>query len=288
MYLKQPKVSILIPAYNIERYLDECLESIINQTYQNKEVIIIDDGSTDRTAELADDWSRRYQEINVIRTKNQGVAIARNIALDAASGDLFLFVDSDDLILEYHVEDLVDIYLKEDVDLVLSKYTRKIEELDLERKQKYEIYDAKTYIRNLMDNNIQTDTAITPWAKLYKKELFEGVRYPGHLIYEDQVVSFEILSKIDRLAVSDNKSYYYRETIGSIMKEEVRERFLDSLPISKLIEEVLRKSQRFSDDDIIRYSTNVIFNQYIRTLSNRDQTKNWIGDKLYQEYKKIS
>lgn len=175
-------VSIIIPVYNSEKYLEDCLNSVINQTYKDFEVLLIDDGSTDRSGKICDYYSQKDKRFKVFHRKNKGVSAARNFALEIAQGEYIAFIDSDDVVNEHFIEFLITICIDNQADIAYcDSYNFNSNE------SLFEISENKN-ITNVTLTNFDSsyalqhfyDTWMNPaiWNKLIKKELFEDLRFP--------------------------------------------------------------------------------------------------------------
>lgn len=165
------KVSIIIPVYNSKKYLKECIQSILFQSYENIEVIIVDDGSTDGSKELLDKIAQKYNNIYVIHQSNKGVSVARNIGLRLATGDYIVFADADDRYKSNAIENLLKY---SEYDLVCGSY----EQIE-DGKLKLKVYEEKTYeLENIID--LERDVASAPWGKLYKHDIIirNNIEFP--------------------------------------------------------------------------------------------------------------
>lgn len=176
------KISVIIPVYNDEKYLAQCLDSVLRQTYSNLEIILVDDGSTDSTPELCEKYREKYDNIRILHKKNGGVGSSRNAGLEMATGEYILFVDHDDLLSETHIEELYNLLKKNNADIAVGNFNHFIE-----GKRAYGIwlkeddYFEKTYTPEewftveyeTVPYNRSVIFAV-PWAKLYKKSLFEN------------------------------------------------------------------------------------------------------------------
>lgn len=189
------KISVIIPVYNDEKYLAQCLDSVLKQTYSNLEIILVDDGSTDSIPEVYE----KYANIRILHKKNGGVGSNRNAGLEMATGEYILFVD-DDLLSETHIEELYNLLKKNDADIAVGNFNHFIEE-----KRAYGIwlkeddYFEKTYTPEewftveyeTLPYNRSIIFAV-PWAKLYKRSLFENIVYPIDARVEDDLTTWKI------------------------------------------------------------------------------------------------
>ena len=222
-------VTVIIPVYNVEMYLPLCINSILKQTYQNLEIILIDDGSTDDSPGICDTYALKDNRIKVIHQQNQGAAVARNTGLENATGEYIVFVDSDDFINEKMIEKLYIALKQTDSDLSICnfKYTSENgKEIDL---KETDIKNEVLYTEEIIDKLFQNNNCgyIVIWNKMYKKDLWKQIRYPVGVIYEDEAVIHHIFSKCKKVATIPDELYYYRQVSGSIMHSERNEKNLD-------------------------------------------------------------
>lgn len=227
------KVSIIVPIYNEEKNLKKCIDSLINQTYKNLEIILINDGSTDKSKEIIDEF--KDKRIIAIHKKNTGIGDTRNIGIDKSTGDYIMFVDSDDYIELNCVETLVNRLITDDVDLVVSNYY-----LDTPNR----VYEIKfenlgvTCIKE--DPNLLCKINFAPWNKLYKKELFKSNnnRFPVRIKYEDAPVVVEAIISAKKISfVSDYLFHYVMKKSGETITRD--ERIFDIITICSMIEKKL-------------------------------------------------
>ena len=239
-------VSIVVPCYNAENYIDACIDSLLNQTYRNCEIIIINDGSTDATAEKC----KKYiaDNINLINTKNNGVSVSRNIGISKATGKYILFVDSDDIVSNYYVEKLVYAIEHKDVDLVTCRYTNKINLLDSIEDIKYEkmILKKDEYLNHMINNNLRNGYL---WNKIFKCEVIN--KYNLHFernigIWEDMYFVLQYLKKINNVYNIGNVLYYYRTRKNSTVN---RKDTLKSLTDKRNILELILKDKKIYLND---------------------------------------
>lgn len=212
------KISVIIPVYNDEKYLAQCLDSVLRQTYSNLEIILVDDGSTDSTPELCEKYREKYDNIRILHKKNGGVGSSRNAGLEMATGEYILFVDHDDLLSETHVEELYNLLKKDNADIAVGNFNHFIEE-----KRAYGIwlkeddYFEKTYTPEewftveyeTVPYNRSVIFAV-PWAKLYKKSLFENIVYPINARVEDDLTTWKIYLLADKIAYMNKAIYTHR------------------------------------------------------------------------------
>ena len=219
-------VSVIVPVYNVEQYLDRCIDSIVRQTHCNIQIILVDDGSFDKSPQICDRWEQRDSRIIVVHKNNGGQSEARNYGLDIAVGEYILFVDSDDYIDENLVEDLLKeaVYRLADVVIARHQKTNGVKDLPFTGDV---VEGSGVEILALMLNKYDW----APWGKLFKSSLFKNLRFIQGIIYED----FELMPRIMlscSKAVFYNKSYYYYfvdrpdSTMGIIGKNKYTSDFI--------------------------------------------------------------
>ena len=214
------KVSIIIPVYNVERYIDNCLKSLINQTYKNIEIILVDDGSSDESYRICENYSKEYSFIKLFHKKNGGPSSARNYGIEKATGEYICFVDSDDYVSEKYIENL----LIDDFDLSFGGLVdvcgdKKIERPVCSEIQKY--YDKDMYVKLL--ENSENDLFNSPCCKLFKKSIIErnNIRYDESLhMGEDLIFNINYLKYCNSLVMIPDCLYFYNRDIGSSLTKK--------------------------------------------------------------------
>ena len=215
---EKPLISVIVPVYNVAAYLDECLESIIRQTYTNLEIILVDDGSTDESGNKCDEWVAKDSRVKVIHKENGGQASARNMGLKEAAGLYIGYVDSDDYIDETMYETLLDIMEQNAADIVECQYS-----LVGGTEPNQETYTNQVYtytgreVCNKMLENIPTQPMITVsiWNCLYKAEVAKKTMFEEGVYYEDVMYSYRVLWGLDKVIFYDKPLYCYRIRNGS-------------------------------------------------------------------------
>lgn len=229
-------ISIIVPVYNVENYLRRCLDSLINQTYKNLQIILVDDGSKDNCPSICDEYAKIDTRITVIHKKNAGVSAARNSGFDIAEGDYIGFVDSDDYIHPEMYEFLIKAIEEYDADLSLVWYESVYEgESNKNLLNTYQDYKVgKVYDNNedivMALYNKKFRINVGPWNKLYKKRIFDNLKYPTDKIRgEDEAVIHIILSLCNKAVVLENKMYYYFKRKGSVMNSNNPQIYIDQI-----------------------------------------------------------
>lgn len=211
-------VSVVVPVFQVENYLDKCIQSIVNQTYHNLEIILVDDGSTDHCPEICDNWGKKDTRIRVIHKKNGGLSDARNVGLHVARGNYMAFVDSDDWIDSRFIEYLYIAMQQTNADIAacdVLKVNDGFEPRNIENKSfNLEIFTSKEAINDILHDRRFRAVA---WNKLYKIEILEGEQFEVGRLHEDEFFSYRLYDKAKSLVYIDIPLYNYRQRIGSIM-----------------------------------------------------------------------
>lgn len=224
-------ISVIVPVYNVEEYLPHCLNSILAQGTNDIEIILVDDGSTDSSGYICDQYAESFDSIKVIHQENLGLSMARNIGIENSGGDFITFVDSDDMLTKSFIssaEKLANLY---DADLVAFSYIRCKDNsqwpIDVQYTSECDccVYeDPNQKMQNfLIGNNIGT----AAWGKLYRKELFDQIRYPEGKYHEDVYTTYKIVDKASRVVTTSKIGYIYRKSRKSITANAFSIRRLD-------------------------------------------------------------
>lgn len=227
-------VSIIIPAYNAEKYLRECLDSAVGQTHRDVEIIVVDDGSTDSTAEIVGEYVAADSRVKLIRQANAGLSASRNVALDHAQGEWIMFLDSDDVLYPNSVETLCRFNNNRLIyGGLLSGY--QFEENNC-AESGVEVLDSAELIEKVL---YQTYGILpTAWGKLYHRDLFDDIRFDESLIYEDLDIFYKLADKAGRIAVTNTPIYFYRKNPDGLTGA-FRPSRLDVLDVTRRIEEYI-------------------------------------------------
>lgn len=224
-------ISIIVPVYNVELYLEKCLSSIVKQTYKNIEIILVNDGSTDKSLEVAKKYKFMDQRISVYSKQNGGLASARNYGLLKSKGNYIIFIDSDDYISCHHVENLYNTLIKYDADIAVSK----IQMIDTTDKSVGVTYKdtgdsiVLTKLESLKYLLLQKKFDNSASAKIYKRRICEIYQFPEGKIYEDFATMYKIFMEAETVAYIDSSDYFYVQRPLSIINSEFNENKLDLL-----------------------------------------------------------
>lgn len=225
----EPIISIIVPCYNVEAYLPKCIESIVGQTYNNLEVILVDDGSPDNCGRICDEYAERDKRIKVIHKKNGGLSDARNVAIDVATGEWITFVDSDDYISVDYVETLYGVVDRNKCRVGVACFVEFHEGGTPDTKQpayKELVFDKWKGIEKMFYQELFDTTA---WCKIYHRSLFDtDIRFPYGIYYEDVPTIYQLFLHTDKVAFCNKRIYNYLLRNNSIEGQSFNVHKLDS------------------------------------------------------------
>lgn len=238
--MNQPLISVIVPIYNVEEYLDRCVESIVNQTYKHLEIILVDDGSPDNCSQMCDEWAEKDNRIKVVHKGNGGLSDARNAGLRIATGEIVSFIDSDDWIELDMFEKMLNRMIDDDSDIA-SCGVKWVEEDGI-------------IIRDVTSNDGVLDTQIAMkellndgklkqhvWNKIYKYELIKDIPFEKGKYHEDVFWSYQIVGRAGKVSVIKESFYNYVQRSNSIMGEGFSAKRLDALDANYLRCEYMKK-----------------------------------------------
>lgn len=227
-------ISIVVPIYNVEQYLQKCVDSLINQTYKNLEIILVDDGSPDNCPKICDEYAKQDSRIKVIHKENGGLSDARNAGMNIATGEYISFIDSDDWIKSEMIEDMYNRMIEDNSDLVSSGVLWVDED-------GVEIRNA-TVSENCVLNTEQAMSELINdgklkqhvWNKLYKADLIKNIPFDKGKYHEDVFWSYKVIGEAKRISIEKNSYYFYVQRSESIMGEKYSAKRLDALDAMEL------------------------------------------------------
>lgn len=260
-------ISIVVPIYNVEKYLRQCLESVVNQTYKNLEIILVDDGSIDNSGNICDEYAKKDIRIKVIRKENGGLGSARNAGLDICTGEYVGFVDSDDWIELDMYESLYKALEEHNVDVACVGYYKcYINKIVCIARNQDILYPKEELIYRAYGDKYYGHMVCN---KLYKKGIFDKVRFPEKRYYEDSFIFFDILEKVNSIYICADAKYFYRQRKSSIMYKVFNYRSLDRIFLNKIfLKNVTKKYRNLVPD--VRIS---LINSYHSVLSTLVESK---------------
>ena len=238
--MSNPIISIIVPVYKVEPWLERCVDSIRNQTYRNLEIILVDDGSPDKCGEICDRYAREDDRIRVIHRENGGLSAARNTGLDVCSGEYIGFVDSDDVI---HPEMYARLYADICAFGTLMAFCQVL--MCYDANVSFPQIDAKSeclYKNEVTRRSLQGMIWFSAYTKLYHRSLFDGLRYPEGRINEDYPVTMRIYDKCERIVVNHNKLYAYCKREDSITSASLSENSFDQIISAEEVHTFIREA----------------------------------------------
>ena len=268
----KPLVSVIVPVYKAEKFLDRCLNSLLNQTYRNLEIILVDDGSPDNSGKMCDEYANKDNRIKVIHQQNKGLSEARNVGLDICNGKYVAFVDSDDYIETDTYEDMVFCIERENVDICVcqwqyentdGKHVVSIEKINKDIFGKKSSFQFASFIYK---GSYENGVVISACNKLFKRSIFENIKYEGRL-FEDDGICADLLNKAKDVFVMDKQYYIYCQNKDSISNAAFSNRNLLMLEILK------NRCELFIGDKFLRCETeklycNLYIEYYYKSLNN--------------------
>ena len=286
---KMPLISVIVPLYNVEEYLERCIKSILDQTYTNMEIILVDDGSTDNSGSISDKYAGKDQRIMVIHKENGGLSDARNAGLDAMTGDYVAFVDSDDFVSPWYLENLYKAACIGQTGISVSWFTIYHEGNDIRESHRVEkneisVLDKKEYFRRML---YQDRAEVSAWGKLYKSSFFDNVRYPKGKLYEDVAVIYKLIDKVERVAVIPTEDYYYQQRQNSIMHTCFTARKMDVIPHMRgFVSYIFRSFPELWKAAICRYFSALCNTAFIFKDKKHEKQRRFIWGEI-KKYRRI-
>lgn len=265
-------ISIIVPVYNVEKYINDCIDSLINQTYPNIEILLIDDGSTDNSGHICDVYDKSYKNIFSFHKKNGGLSDARNFGIKNANGNYLMFVDSDDFLDLNVVNDLYKAIIQNDSEIAICNIM-KINEF---KKETPFYFPTNTPIILEGTERFQTLEQPSVCNKLFKKQLFDNVEFPVGKYYEDTFVYHELAFSAKRISLTGTTGYYYRTRENSIIQTSN-----NNIKYFDFIEAVYCRAKFLINKNIEEYaiqaclSLYAAYNTAIKTIPLNDQTQKY-------------
>ena len=281
-----PLVSVIVPVYNVHSYLRESLESLLAQTYKNLEIIFIDDGSSDGSGEICDEYALKDPRVKVIHQPNLGISAARNTGLDVFKGEFVAFLDSDDALAPSFVEKTVSSVLSSDTDMVICRTSlhTTTESLASHKPEKFfpliekGIYDRDSVLQFLLDDKLD----VSIWNKLYKRALWDDIRFNEGHVFEDIETIYRICSQCSKVSVLPDVLYLHRKRPYSITTVFSQDYMEDAILASARTESFIRDNvpDLFSVDQLMSYDR-----KYVTRILVHYLQANEIADDKIKEYR---
>ncbi len=240
----EPLISVIIPIYNVEKYLDYCIQSVIAQDYQNLEIILIDDGSTDSSGSICDKYASKDSRIIVIHKENGGVSSARNAGINIMKGEYLACVDSDDYIRTDYISFLYKIISQDNTDMVICSYKKVVGDENFNTKtadsSNHYIFDKEETKLRMISRKLP----MYPHGKLIKREIAIRMAFPVERIFEDVITCWNIMNDVNLVSYSDAKLYFYRQRPDSIINREFGPERMDQVYFAEQILDEVKDNPR--------------------------------------------
>ena len=280
-------ISIIIPVYNVEKYLNDCIESVVNQTYSNLEIILVDDGSPDNSPKICDDWSLKDSRIKVIHKSNGGLSDARNAGLDICSGEYIAFIDSDDYIDEDYIKLMYDFAKDNSLELVQCGVKLVTEDKGLIESIGYDKNCILSYKEhNLAMYDAHPSDNVISCNKLYHKKLFDNCRFPFGILNEDEATVYKCVFDAKQVGVLKNRMYNYVQHQNSIVNSVFN---VKKLVITDILKERARFFEEQNEPELAyaaqKHYINLMMATYAKTYYYIDNNKD-ILHKIKNDFKK--
>ena len=235
----QPAVTVIVPVYKVERYLSRCVDSILDQSFPDFEIILVDDGSPDRCPALCDAYREKDDRVVVIHKPNGGLSSARNAGMRIAKGEYLCFVDSDDYIMPDMIEQLTEAAAGTGAPVSCCSFTSDEALLDRVLTRQFQVFTAAEAMREILRDGAICTSA---WAKLYERSLFDGIDFPEGSLYEDYGTTYKLFHRAGRVAFADTKKYYYTYNAAGITKSAFSSGQMDYFTVSEELEHFAREN----------------------------------------------
>lgn len=261
-------ISVVLPIYNVENYIEKCIESILNQTYSNIEIILVDDGSPDSCPEMCDEYAKKDKRVRVVHKENGGLSDARNAGIKVASGEYITFVDSDDYVDRDYIEFLYNTIEKENADIAIGAHRVLYDSGKIIEKATHEnsILEPKEVLeRILYDDGID----LSAWGKLYKMSLFEDIKFPKGRLFEDSATTYMLIDKAKKIAINSESKYNYIIRKDSISNAKFSPKKMDLITSTKEMTEYVKNKY----PDLEKAANRRLIYAYLSTLSQLAKCK---------------
>lgn len=228
-------ISVIVPVYNVEKYLNICMETICNQTYKNLEIILIDDGSKDSSGLICEKWKYKDSRVRVIHKQNGGLSSARNVGIKESKGEYICFVDSDDVLDYDSIEYLFNLIREYGADISICDPVHCYPNIkhNFVQENKRIVYSNPQ--NAIVEMFYQKSFLVSAWGKLYKKECFNEIYFPEGMLFEDSAIMYKVFENAKKIAYGNARKYGYMHREGSITTKKFSNRDLDILKISNEI-----------------------------------------------------
>ncbi len=262
-------ISVIVPVYNVRQYINRCIDSIIEQTYANLEIILVDDGSTDNSGNICDEYAKKDNRIKVIHKENGGLSDARNAGIDIAKGAFISFIDSDDYVENNYIEILYNAIKKHEADIAVGAHKVIYDTGTILEKATGEeaILEPKEVLKRILyDEGID----LSAWSKLYKLELFKEIRYPKGRIFEDAATTYKLIDKSKRISIISKSIYNYVIRDDSITNKKFSPKKMDLITSTEEMSNYIKNKY----PDLEQAANRRLMYAYLSTLTQLLKSKN--------------
>lgn len=261
-----PIISIIVPVYNVECYIERCVDSLINQSFNDLEIILVDDGSQDKSGIICDSYIQKDSRIRVIHKDNGGLSSARNAGINIAKGDYIGFVDSDDWVAPFMFEYLYTLIINYSAEIASISYVLSDSKTVLDKNKRYyvNVFNRQQALHYYLYIGMKKRIAdYSVCIKLYSKSLFNNIKFPEGQIYEDVVTNFRLLQLCNRYVKSTRQCYYYNQEGNSIIRDSLKKRDLIAFAVA---DELIQLAKVENSQDIILLSKMKYARTYLSLL----------------------
>lgn len=283
-----PEISVVIPVYNVEKYLKQCLDSVVNQTFNDIEIICIDDGSSDSSLDILNEYAKKDDRFKILTQENKGPSYTRNRGIDTAQGKYLYFMDSDDYIEPESLEELYNIAESNSTDCIIFKMIN----FDDETGEKYssEYYDME-FLGELVGDNVFSHkdikgdlffVAVSPQGKFFNLDFIRNIKFPEDVIFEDNVFFLEVLLKAERLYFYDKYLCNRRVRSGSLMTS--KKNFTDYITVSNMMVDMSKEHGIYNDEYKPQLFEKILKNSFMRFNEVTDESKLEYFDALKKDF----
>lgn len=260
-------ISVIIPIYMVEKYLNKCIDSVINQTYKNLEIILVNDGSKDNCKKICEEYAKKDSRIKIINKSNGGLSDARNKGLEVSNGKYIGFVDSDDYISKDMYKNLYENIIKYDADIAICEYIEVNENGENIKENKkiiengVKIYSREEAMYKLLEDNEITNHV---WNKLYKSSLFKDIEFPKGLKFEDIAVMYKLIDKANRVVHISEILYFYVQRDGSILNMRTEDLIETRIKIDRERLNFL-ENKKYNKENLLKNKVNEIIHYHLES-----------------------
>lgn len=266
-------ISVIVPIYRVEQYINRCIESLINQTYSNLDIILVDDGSADNCPKMCDDWVKKDSRIKVIHKENGGLSDARNAGFKIATGDVISFIDSDDWVEPKFFEVMLNVMQNDESDIVSCGVKWVDEDGELLRTASVEAHEMLNTHDSMQELLHDGKLKQHVWNKLYRRNVIENISFEKGKYHEDVFWSYQVIGRAKKISVIPDSFYNYVQRADSIMGESYSPKRLDVLDAMQLRCEYIKTHfPDLFDNSIKNYMGSCLYHLQLALRSHQDKT----------------